>query len=188
TRENDIKILVDGNNSFALNIYQSLRAQSGNLILSPFSISLALAMTYAGAHGETESQMAQTLHFLPQEQLHPSFNQLDLNLQKENINSNKEQEPLQIKIANSIWAEQTFGFLKEFLDTLALNYGAGIYLSDFINNAEPTRQEINNWVSDKTQEKIQNLIPEGSLNPDTRMVLVNAIYFKADWLDQFDAE
>src|SRR5690606_3471265 len=92
TRENDIKILVDGNNSFALNIYQSLRAQSGNLILSPFSISLALAMTYAGAHGETESQMAQTLHFLPQEQLHPSFNQLDLNLQKENINSNKEQE------------------------------------------------------------------------------------------------
>ena len=186
--ESDLQALVDGNNTFALDIYQSLRSENGNLILSPFSISLALAMTYAGARDETEAQMAQALHFLPQEQLHPAFNQLDLNLESEGINLDEDQEALQLNIANSVWAEQTFSFLPEFLDTIARNYGAGIYLSDFINNAEPTRQEINNWVSDETEEKIKDLIPDGALTPDTRMVLVNAIYFKADWFDQFDAD
>jgi serpin B len=186
--ESDLQTLVDGNNTFALDIYKSLRSENGNLILSPFSISLALAMTYAGARGETESQMAQALHFLPQEQLHPAFNQLDLNLESEGINLDEDQEPLQLNIANSVWAEQTFSFLPEFLDTIAGNYGAGIYLSDFINNAEPTRKEINNWVSDETEEKIKDLLPQDSVGPDTRMVLVNAIYFKADWFDQFDAD
>lgn len=186
TTEADLKSLVDGNNTFALNIYNSLRSENGNLILSPFSISLALAMTYAGARGETESQMAQALHFAPQEQLHPAFNSLDQTLTKQTINLDKDQEPLQLNIANAVWAEQTFTFLKEYLDVIARNYGAGIHISDFINNAEPTRKEINNWVSDKTEEKIKNLLPEDSVGPDTRMVLVNAIYFKADWLDQFE--
>jgi serpin B len=186
TTEADLKSLVDGNNAFALDIYNSLLSENGNLILSPFSISLALAMTYAGARGETESQMAQALHFTPQEQLHPAFNSLDQTLTKQTINLDKDQEPLQLNIANAVWAEQTFTFLKEYLDVIARNYGAGIHISDFINNAEPTRKEINNWVSDKTEDKIKNLLPEDSVGPDTRMVLVNAIYFKADWLDQFE--
>ena len=183
----DITTLVDGNNAFALDVYQALRSQGDNLILSPFSISLALAMTYAGARGETEAQMAQALHFSAQEQLHPAFNALDLALEDQDINLDKDQEPMQLNIANAVWAEQTFSFLQEYLDTIATNYGAGIHLSDFVNNYEPTRREINNWVGDETKNKIKNLIPEGSLNADTRMVLVNAIYFKADWLDQFDA-
>jgi serpin B len=182
-----IKKLVDGNNAFALDMYNTLRSENGNLILSPYSISLALAMTYAGARGETEAQMAQTLHFSPQNELHPSFNALDLALEKEPINLDKDQEPLQLKIANAVWAEQTFTFLPEFLDTIAVNYGAGVSLADFLNKPNNERVTINNWVSDQTEDKINDLLPDGSITPDTRMVLVNAIYFKADWLDQFDA-
>lgn len=182
-----IKSLVDGNNAFALDLYNTLRSKNGNLILSPYSISLALAMTYAGARGETEAQMAQTLHFAPQNELHPSFNALDLKLEKEPSNSDKDQEPMQLNIANAVWAEQTFSFLPEFLDTLAVNYGAGVSLADFLNKPNEERATINNWVSEQTKDKINNLLPDGSISPDTRMVLVNAIYFKADWLDQFEA-
>jgi serpin B len=183
----EVQTLVDGNNAFALDVYRALRSESGNLILSPYSISLALAMTYAGARGETASQMAQTLHFASQDQLHPAFNALDLQLKEKPVNPDKDQEPLQLNIANAVWAEQTFAFLPEFLDTLARNYGAGVRLADFINQPNQERITINNWVSDQTEDKINDLLPEDSVGPDTRMVLVNAIYFKADWLDQFDA-
>jgi serpin B len=186
--EGDAQTLVQGNNAFALDMYRSLRADNGNLIFSPFSISLALAMTYAGARGDTEAQIAQALHFdLPQSQLHPAFNALDLALANQPKPASKDQNPLQLNIANAVWAEQTFPFLPDFLDTIALNYGAGIHQSDFINQYEPVRKEINGWVSDQTKNKINDLLPAGVLNPDTRMVLVNAIYFKADWLNPFDA-
>ncbi len=187
TNGDGINNLVDGNNAFALDMYNALRSENGNLILSPYSISLALAMTYAGARGETEAQMAQVLHFAPQNELHPSFNALDLELEKDPINLDKDQEPLQLNIANAVWAEQTFSFLPEFLDTIAINYGAGVSLTDFKNQPNQERVTINNWVSDQTEDKINDLLPDGSITTDTRMVLVNAIYFKADWLDQFDA-
>jgi serpin B len=184
----DEETLVRGNNAFALDLYQSLRTDEGNLIFSPYSISLALAMTYAGARGETESQMASALHFdLPQSQLHPAFNVLDLALADQPKPAGKDQNPLQLNIANAVWAEQTFPFLPDFLDTLAQNYGAGIHQADFVNNYEPVRKEINTWVADQTKDKIQNLLAEGTIKPVTRMVLVNAIYFKADWFSQFDA-
>ena len=186
--EGDLKTLVDGNNAFALDIYRALRSEGGNLILSPYSISLALAMTYAGARGETESQMADVLHFSqPQGQLHPAFNALDLALENSAGESEKDQQPMTLNLANAVWAEQTFPFQQEFLDTIALNYGAGIHLADFINRYEPARREINDWVSDKTERKIQNLLPEGSVDTNTRMALVNAIYFKADWQVPFNA-
>jgi serpin B len=185
----DLGILVDGNNTFALDIYQSLRGEDGNLILSPFSISLALAMTYAGARGETETQMADVMNFnLSQEQLHSTFNSLDLSLEKSRTNLDETQEPMQLNIANAIWAEQTYPFAQEFLDTLAVNYGAGIHLADFINQFESERKGINDWVSDKTEDRINDLVPQGALNSDTRMVLVNAIYFKADWFSPFDVD
>jgi len=185
----DSKALTDGNNAFALDIYQTLRSQDGNLILSPFSISLALAMTYAGARNETESQMADTLHFdLPQGQLHSAFNALDQELASRGKSNSDEEKPLQLNIANAVWAEQTYPFLQDYLDLIASNYGSGINLADFINQFESIRKEINDWVYDETQEKIKDLIPDGALNPDTRMVLVNAIYFKAEWLSQFEAD
>ncbi len=186
--EADLTALVDGNNAFALDLYQSLRSENGNLILSPFSISLALAMTYSGARGETEAQMAEVLNFSGQEQTHTAFNALDLALEDNPLTLDKDQEPMQLSIANSVWAEQTFTFLPDFLDTLSVNYGAGIHLLDFINKPEPSRKEINDWVSNETKDKINNLLPENAVTPDTKMVLVNAIYFKADWLDPFDAD
>ena len=187
--EGNIQKLVDGNNSFALEMYDSLRSENGNLILSPYSISLALAMTYAGARGETESQMADTLRFGPaQDQLHSSFNALDLALQQQPLNLEEDQQPMQLNIANAVWAEETYPFLQEFLDTIAVNYGAGIHLADFIREFEAARNDINAWVSEKTEDKINDLLPGGILNSYTRMVLVNAIYFKADWLAQFDPE
>ena len=185
--ESDLKTLVDGNNAFGLDLYQTLRSQDGNLILSPFSVSLALAMTYAGARGETETQMADVLNFGPQDQVHNTFNALDLALEESPIGLDKDQEPMQLSIANSMWAEQTFTFLPDFLDTLSVNYGAGIQLMDFINSPDPSRKIINQWVSDETKDKINNLLPENSITSDTKMVLVNAIYFKADWLSPFDA-
>lgn len=184
--EGDLPTLVDGNNAFALDIYNALRSENGNLILSPYSMSLALAMTYAGARGDTESQMAQAMHYQPQAQLHPAFNALDLALEKKPINLDKDQEPLQINIANSVWAEKTMPILPDYLDTIALNYGAGIHLADFLNKPNEERVAINNWVSAETEEKIKDLLADGSITPDTRMVLVNAIYFKADWLHKFD--
>ena len=186
--EAELTALVDGNNAFALDLYQSLRSENRNLILSPFSISLALAMTYSGARGETEAQMADVLNFSGQEQTHTAFNALDLALEDTPLTLDKDQEPMQLSIANSVWAEQTFTFLPDFLDTLSVNYGAGVHLLDFINKPEPSRKEINDWVSNETKDKINNLLPENAVTPDTKMVLVNAIYFKADWLDPFDAD
>jgi serpin B len=128
------------------------------------------------------------LHFTQaQEQTHSTFNQVDQTLESDPINLDKDQEPLKLNIANAVWAEQTFSFLPQFLDVIALNYGAGIHLADFRNNFDQERIGINDWVSKKTEDKINDLLPDGSLNADTRMVLVNAIYFKADWSSKFDA-
>jgi serpin B len=182
----DFDSLTDENNAFALDLYQSLRARDGNLVYSPYSISLALAMTYAGARGETEAQMAQTLHFLPKHKLHAALNALDLELAKRGAADSNDATPFQLNIANAVWAEQTFPFLQTYLDVLAQNYGAGIQLADFINQYETVRKEINSWVNHETNDKIHDLLPEGVLKPSTRMVLVNAIYFKADWRTPFD--
>jgi serpin B len=130
--------------------------------------------------------MAATLHFSSQNKLHSALNALDLELAKRGQAASKDETPLQLNIANAVWAEQTFPFLKGYLDVIAQNYGAGIQLADFIHRHEAIRKEINGWVSNKTHDKIQDLIPDGILNPSTKMVLVNAIYFKADWLHQFD--
>jgi serpin B len=184
----DLAALVQGNNSFALDLYRSLEVQQGNLILSPFSISLALAMTSAGAAGETQTQMDRVLHFeLPPDRLHPAFNQLDLDLARRAETAGGDEHPLQLSIANGIWAQQGHPFLVDYLDRLAVQYGAGIRLADFVTQPEAVRREINGWVSDQTKDKIKDLLPEGVPDSQTRMVLVNAIYFKADWERPFES-
>jgi serpin B len=133
--------------------------------------------------------MADALHFdLPQERLHPAFNALDQDLSTRGKPASEEETPLQLHIANSVWAEQTFPFLPEYLDLIALNYGAGIQLADFLNRHEAVRKQINEWVSDQTEDKINDLLQEGIVKPSTKMVLVNAIYFKADWMVKFDPD
>jgi serpin B len=184
----DLEKLVEGNTDFAFDLYLTLREEEGNLFYSPYSISLALAMTYAGARGETETQMAQTLHYLlPQDQLHPAFNALDLDLASRGEGVDEEQgEAFRLSIANSIWGQQDYEFLSDFLDTLALNYGAGLRLVDFASATEEARQAINGWVEEQTEGKIKDLIPQGALSELTRLVLANAIYFNAGWFHPFD--
>jgi serpin B len=187
TSQSDLTALVDGNNIFAFNTYQSLKDNT-NLFFCPYSISLALAMTYAGARGDTEQQMAETLHFnLPQERLHPSFNSLDLELSQRGQGAKgKDNQGFRLNIVNAIWGQEGFTFLQNFLDTLAQNYGAGIRLLDFQSAPEASRVAINNWVSDQTEGRIKALIPQGAIDPMTRLVLTDAIYFNAAWQYPFE--
>lgn len=130
-RPADLAAVADGNNAFALDLYRPLSARDGNLFYSPYSLSAALAMAYAGARGDTERQMAAALHYaLPQDQLHPAFNALELAL-----NAPGEDAAFTLRVANSLWGQEDFSFLPAFLDTLARHYGAGLRLVDFQETA-----------------------------------------------------
>ena len=183
-------LLVEGNSAFAFALYQALRAQEGNLFYSPHSISVALAMTYAGARSETAEQMAATLQFLlEQERLHPAFNWLDAELASRGEGAQgKDGEGFRLNIVNAIWGQKDYGFLSAFLDVLAENYGAGLRILDFASETEKSRLAINDWVSDQTEERIEDLIPQGVLTSGTRLVLTNAIYFNAAWEYPFDED
>jgi len=176
-------LLVEGNSAFAFDLYQALREKDGNLFYSPHSISLALAMTYAGARGETAQQMANTLHFnLSQDNLHPAFNNLDIELSERGQGAQgKDDEGFRLNIVNAIWGQKDYSFLPTFLDVLAENYGAGLRTLDFIKETEKSRVTINDWVSDQTEGRIEDLIPQGVIDAATRLVLTNAIYFNAAW-------
>ncbi len=186
----DLADLVNGNSGFAFDLYQVLGEdeENDNLFYSPYSISLALAMTYAGARGETEQQMADTLHFiLSQDRLHPAFNGLDLELARRGEGARgKDEKGFRLNIVNAIWGQEGFQFLPEFLDVLAENYGAGLRLLDFENVPEESRVTINDWVSDQTEGRIEDLIPQGVIDELTRLVLTNAIYFNAAWAEPFE--
>lgn len=186
---NELEELSTGNNRFAFDLYGELAgSEDGNLFMSPYSISLALAMTYAGADGETAQQMADTLGFtLQPEKLHTAFNALDQLLESRGAELEPD-EKFTLEIANSIWGQDGFEFEQPFLDTLAENYGAGMRLVDYDTAAEQARLAINQWVEANTNDRIKDLIPEGALNPDTVLVLANAIFFKAAWASEFDPE
>jgi serpin B len=186
----DEALLVEGNSAFAFELYQALKGEEGNLFYSPYSISMALAMTYAGARGETAEQMADTLHFiLEQEKLHPAFNWLDTELASRGEGAEgKDEEGFRLNIVNAIWGQKDYEFLSEFLDVLAENYGAGMRILDFINETEQSRVAINDWVSNQTEGRIEDLIPPGAIDALTRLVLTNAIYFNAAWENPFDED
>ena len=189
TAGDDLDKLTAGNRTFALDLYHRLEAREGNLFYSPFSISSALAMTYAGAEGKTAEEMAEVFHFLMEEErLHPAFNALDQYLESLAEQEIPEDmgEAFQLNIANAIWGQKDFHFESDFLDTLSANYGAGLRLLDYVLEPEKSRITINDWISDQTKAKIQDLIPQGAINSDTRLVLSNAIYFKATWLEPFE--
>ena len=180
TTTTDQTAAVEGNNAFAVAMYGQLRSRSGNLFFSPESISTALAMAYAGARGDTASQMAKTLHFsLPPEQLHLAMGALLKDL-------NATHDAYQLSVANALWAQHGYAFLDDYLNLLKNDYGAGLNQVDFKGATEAARQTINQWVEQKTQDKIKDLLQPGSLRSDTRLVLTNAIYFKGDWQTQFD--
>ena len=188
--EADLTTLVSGNNAFAFDLYQALKQEDGNLFYSPYSISVALAMTYAGARGETAQQMADTLHFiLSEDHLHSAFNSLDIELSQRGEGAKgKEGEEFRLNVVNAIWGQEGYEFLSEFLDVLAENYGAGLRPLDFANTPEESRITINNWVSDQTEGRIEDLIPQGLIDALTRLVLTNAIYFNAAWQTPFNED
>ena len=189
--DSELTDLVRGNNDFAFGLYQKLREEeSGNLFYSPYSISLALAMTYAGARGETERQMSNALHFTPsQDKLHSAFNALDLQLASRGEGSSgQDRKEFRLNIANAIWGQQGYDFQQDFLDKLAENYGAGMRIANFTEAPENSRVTINDWVAHQTEDKIKDLIPSGAIDKLTRLVLTNAIYFNAAWLYTFDGK
>jgi serpin B len=178
-----VETTVQGNTEFALDLYQQLRTRGGNLIFSPYSISTALAMTYAGARGETARQMAQVLYFLPgQEQLHPAFAMLEAHLAKVQQKGN-----VQLRLANSLWPHMGSALLEGFLALTKQYYGVLITEVDY-GETEAARRMINAWVEEKTENRIKELIPAGVLDPWTLLVLVNAIYFKGNWASQFEPD
>jgi serpin B len=182
--------LVIGNSTFAFELLQQIAEDDVNLFFSPYSVSSALAMAYAGARGDTETRMSEVLHFsLGQTSLHPSFNWLDLELNdRGEIDPPYEGDGFELNVVNAMWGQHGHPFLDGYLDTLAVSYGAGLRLLDFVREPEGSRVTINDWVSDQTNERIQDLLPPGTISSDTRLVLTNAIYFNAPWLKPFEHE
>ncbi len=174
--------IVQGNNEFALDLYTHLaRSGASNLFFSPYSISSALAMTFAGARGRTEQEMVSVLRFdAEQDRLHVAFSKLN-----EQIFAGKN-SGYKITAANRLWGQQGYQVWPEFLELLRTRYGADLEQLDFGGQPESACQKINQWVQDQTAGKITNLISPEALDEVIRLLLTNAIYFKGDWTKSFD--
>lgn len=170
--------VADANNAFAMELHQQLRARDGNLFYSPYSITSALGMTHSGARGNTATEMAKVLH------LPPGAHAQQGTLMRV-INDGAKRGKYIVNVANSLWCQQGYKFEKPFTGLLEKSYGAGLAQLDFRGMPEPSRKVINDWVTAETRGKINNLLPQGSVTPDTRLVLVNAIYFLGNWMTQF---
>ncbi|QKY22172.1 serpin family protein (plasmid) [Halolamina sp. CBA1230] len=194
--------LVTGTNAFALNLFDELRTadDAENLMVSPISATVALAMTYAGAGGTTREQMRESLGYtLDDEQLHAAFNELQRtlsdrgkNLEEDDIPSDYDEAddpvPFQLSLVNAIWGQEGFPFRDEYLTTLENHYGGGLNQVDFVENPDGVREAINAWIADQTDNRIEELLPAGSITSQTVLVLTNAIYFMANWRHPFDED
>ena len=200
-RDQEIEAIVKGNNQFSLELYARLRAKEGNIFFSPYSISTALAMTYAGARNQTEAQMAKVLHFpTGQDGTEPNENSTSAIVWTrerfssafgkvvKDLNARGKKGKYELRIANALWGQRGYGFLKDFLNLVERYYGGCLNEVDFVGATERTRQTINGWVEEKTNNKIKELIARGVLDSMTRLVLTNAIYFKGNWASQFKKE
>jgi len=178
--------IVDGNNKFACNLYHQVQGGTTgtNLFYSPFSISMALAMTYAGARTETALQISQTLNFQQGEKFHTEYSQLLKGLVEGT------EGKIKLNIANGLWAQKDYKFLESYFDMVKSNYRSELKNVDFADNIEreKTRKDINTWVEQKTNDKIKDLLSQGDLTSMTRLVLVNAIYFYGDWANPFEKQ
>ncbi|XP_039544851.1 serpin B6-like isoform X3 [Pimephales promelas] len=200
--------LTAANTQFCLDLFKKIRKEnaSGNVFFSPVSISSALAMVSLGARGNTADQMNKVLGFnkeppmmqqtqspptpaelkkcpqeKPEDQIHSSFNKFMSELNKPGV-------PYALSLANRLYGEQSYQFVEEFLNDAKSYYEAGLEKVDFISQSEAARVNINKWVEKKTQEKIKDLLPQGSIDEMTKLVLVNAIYFKGNWENKFPKE
>jgi serpin B len=181
-RPADVSALVSGNNAFALSLYAQLEAGDDNIFFSPTSISAALAMTYAGARGQTAAQMAEALHFRAPS-LHDAFAALLNRLAAKGRDNGKV-----LTIANALWGQQGYPFRPEFVDLATRNYHAGHQSLDFGQHPEQSRLTINVWIEKETRDKIRDMLAPGVITSDTRLVLTNAVYFKGAWSHAFVKE
>jgi serine protease inhibitor len=198
--------IAEQNSVFATELYTKLSETDGNLFFSPHSISTALAMTYAGARGNTAAEMAKTMHFpLPnfiappkpgpnglilqrsggRMTLHQAFKLLQADILRKPKRLGKDQTPLELSIANALWPQKDYRFLAAYLKTVGDNYQAGLQELDYKTDPDAARKVINDWVAEQTKDKIKDLLPPQSLNAMTRLVLTNAVYFKGGWVHQF---
>ncbi|MDD5382816.1 MAG: serpin family protein [Candidatus Margulisbacteria bacterium] len=174
--------MSDKINSFSFNLYQELKDEPGNLFFSPYGVYTALSMAYAGASGETARQMAGTLNLGPSadkdhQELGRLINQL-----------NTPKESYKLTAANALWGQRGYKFLKPFLSILKDRYRSELNQADFMRNPEESRKTINRWVEKQTDKKIKDLLVPASVNKLTRLILINAIYFKAAWHEKFEKE
>lgn len=185
--DEDFAQLVEGNSRFALKMFHKLLEENPDAsVFSPFSVSSALAMTYAGAAGETKAEMADALEFtLGDELLHPGFNKLTTELAKSNLPGDARTNAQELLINNAIWPYIAKPPAEPYLDTLARHYGSGIYGLDYVNESELSRRAINEQVEEWTRGYIADLLPSGSITPATRLVLTSAIYLHAPWDQTF---
>ena len=181
--------LVAGDIEFALDLLRATGA-GDNTVLSPFSIAAAMTMAYAGARGVTADEMRAVLHvMLDDDVLHEARNELSLRISDvADPGEGEEREPLHINIANALWGQEGFPFETDFLTTLSSAYDAGMRIVDFIADTEGARTAINDWVAGETNDRITDLLPPGVLTTDTRLVLTNSIWFKANWFEPFEAD
>ncbi|MEN6424547.1 MAG: serpin family protein [Phycisphaerales bacterium] len=195
-RNEETALVTQGNNSFAVGLYQQLHSSEGNLFFSPYSISTALGMTYAGAKGRTQDQMAQTLRYptamevlhklgltgepLTPEQFARTFGRIITDL-----NARGGKDRYELRVANALWGQKDYEFLRTFTQLVEDEYGGKLQELDFVKAVEKARRTINSWVEKQTNDKIKDLIGPGVLDAATRLVLTNAIYFKGNWASQF---
>jgi len=186
-------------NGLALDLYRKLAPGDANLCFSPYSIESALAMTFAGADGDTRTEMMRVLHFSPpSDDIHSSFGALQKSLQEiatttpQNLDQSKKYskpgEPITLSIANRLFAQRDYKFREAFLTLVKTNYDAPLEPLDFSHDPGGSTNYINNWVAKQTHDRIRDLIPQGSLDETTRMVLTNALYLKAPWAEPFEKE
>lgn len=194
-----IETLVTGANEFSVALYEQFREEStGNLFASPVSVTTALAMAYAGARGETRTQMREALRYrLDDQDLHAAFNALQrsLNARGEAVDPedlpatyapDDEPVPFQLSLVNAVWGQAGFPFEESYLDLLADYYGGGLREVDYVTDPAAARRTINDWVADQTEDRIEDLLPQGALSTYTRLVLTNAVYFMANWHSPFE--
>jgi serpin B len=182
---NNPKEIAEGNNKFAFRLFHELKNSSDkNLFYSPFSISTALAMVYAGARTETAIQISQTMNFPQSEKFHSDYKHLLDSLNKGTENK------IKLNIANGLWAQKDFKFLDLYFNIVKSNYYSELKNIDFTDaiETEKARKEINSWVEQKTNDKIKDLLSQDDLNSLTRLVLVNAIYFYGEWANSFEKQ
>ena len=182
--------LVSANGRFAFDLYRSLRAEAGNLFFSPYSVSAALTMALVGARGETANQMSDVLGFGQLADDAPdAFGRLDAELaSRAHVSELYQGEGFTLHVVNALWPQMGYPFEQAFIEAISSSFGAELQPLDFASDPETARETINDWVSDQTEERIQDLIPPNAVSEGTRLVMTNAIYFNAPWFEPFAEE